>query len=90
MLRALEHNVRRLRRRVEASIAGIPQPAAARALSWIRANHLPGGGIRVESGHRYAYPEVTGYLVPTLLVAIRGREFKLSNSSSTRSAHARS
>jgi malonyl-CoA O-methyltransferase len=66
MLRALEHNVRRLRRRVEASIAGVPQPAAARALSWIRANHLPGGGIRVESGHRYAYPEVTGYLVPTL------------------------
>ena len=70
MLRGLEHNVRRLRTRVGAlgsSIGRVSQPAAARALSWIRANHLPGGGIRVESGHRYAYPEVTGYLVPTLL-----------------------
>lgn len=70
MLRGLEHNVRRFRKRVVvlgSSLGGVPEPAAARALSWIRANHLPGGGIRVESGHRHAYPEVTGYVVPTLL-----------------------
>ena len=73
MLRGLEHNVQRLRKRVGAlrhlgaSIGGVPEPAAARALSWIRDNHLPGGGIRVESRHRFAYPEVTGYIVPTLL-----------------------
>lgn len=40
---------------------------ATRALAWVRDNHLPTGGIRVESGHPYAYPEVTGYFVPTLL-----------------------
>ncbi len=73
MLRGLEHNVRRLRKRIgalgnlAATIGGVPEPAATHALSWIRANHLPGGGIRVESRHRYAYPEVTGYIVPTLL-----------------------
>ncbi len=36
-------------------------------MEWIRDNHLPTGGIRVESGHPNAYPEVTGYTVPTLL-----------------------
>jgi malonyl-CoA O-methyltransferase len=36
-------------------------------LDWVRSNHLPTGGIRVESGHPGAYPEVTGYLVPTLI-----------------------
>ena len=40
---------------------------AARALKWIQDNHLPTGGIRVESGHPHAYPGVTGYTVPTLL-----------------------
>jgi ubiquinone/menaquinone biosynthesis C-methylase UbiE len=70
MLGGLERKVRRLQKRVgglTGSIGGVPEPAAARALSWIRDNHLPGGGIRVESGHRRAYPEVTGYIVPTLL-----------------------
>ena len=28
---------------------------------------MPSGGIRVHSRHSGAYPEVTGYLVPTLL-----------------------
>ena len=44
-----------------------PAPMAARALGWTRANKLPTGGVRVQSGHPYSYPEVTGYLVPTLL-----------------------
>ena len=39
----------------------------ARALAWLRAGELPAGGIRVHSGHTAAYPEVTGYIVPTLL-----------------------
>jgi len=44
-----------------------PAPMAGRALGWVRANHLPTGGIRLESGHPHAYPKVTGYLIPTLL-----------------------
>jgi len=49
-----------------------PRPATkaappTRALAWIAANRLPGGGIRVGSGHPNAYPEVTGYIVCTLL-----------------------
>lgn len=38
-----------------------------RAIQWIHANESPRGGIRIHSGHPDAYPEVTGYLVPTLL-----------------------
>ena len=41
--------------------------AADKALWWLRANHLASGGIRVHSRYHKAYPEVTGYLVPTLL-----------------------
>ena len=47
------------------SLPGSSSPA--RALQWIRANESPGGGILVHSGHAEAYPEVTGYLIPTLL-----------------------
>ena len=39
----------------------------SRALAWIRANELSTGGIRVHSEHSDAYPEVSGYLIPTLL-----------------------
>jgi malonyl-CoA O-methyltransferase len=39
----------------------------SRTLSWIRANEIPTGGIRVHSDSSHAYPEVSGYLVPTLL-----------------------
>jgi malonyl-CoA O-methyltransferase len=42
-------------------------PPPMRALRWIRDNQLLGGGIRVQSGHSRGYPEVTGYLIPTLL-----------------------
>jgi malonyl-CoA O-methyltransferase len=44
-----------------------PNTPAARALKWIRDNHLPTGGIRAQSGYPDAYPEVTGHTVPTLL-----------------------
>lgn len=46
---------------------GHSSSAPARALKWIRAHESPTGGIRVHSGHADAYPEVTGYLIPTLL-----------------------
>ena len=48
-------------------LAARDYPAPARALHWIRRNELPTGGIRVHSRHPAAYPEVTGYLIPTLL-----------------------
>ncbi len=38
-----------------------------RALQWIRANEISTGGIRVQRGHPNSYPEVTGYLIPTLI-----------------------
>ncbi len=43
-----------------------PAPPA-QALAWVAAQELSTGGIRVATGHSNAYPEVTGYLVPTLL-----------------------
>lgn len=39
----------------------------ARALGWVRDHESPTGGILVHSGHHNAYPEVSGYLIPTLL-----------------------
>ncbi len=44
-----------------------PVPPPARALRWVRACEGPTGGIGAHSAHSDAYPEVTGYLVPTLL-----------------------
>lgn len=38
-----------------------------RAVRWIKSHELVTSGIRVHSRHAEAYPEVTGYLVPTLL-----------------------
>ncbi|HEY2387434.1 MAG TPA: methyltransferase domain-containing protein [Candidatus Binatia bacterium] len=38
-----------------------------RAVRWIRRNTLADGGIVVSSRQRVAYPEVTGYFIPTLL-----------------------
>lgn len=37
------------------------------ALRWIRRHVLASGGIAVSSKQRVAYPEVTGYFIPTLL-----------------------
>ncbi len=42
-------------------------PPAGRALQWVRNNELSTGGIRTRSGSAIGYPEVTGYLVPTML-----------------------
>src|SRR5207245_1681190 len=67
MLKRIERRVRGLGSRVGRSLLAATEPAPARALGWIRANHLHDGGIRVQSGHPHAYPEVTGYLIPTLL-----------------------
>lgn len=39
----------------------------AGAIDWLAAQELPGGGIRVHSAHPHAYPEVSGYIVPTLM-----------------------
>ncbi len=39
------------------------------ALNWLVTNHLPGGGIAVSNVMRKPYPEVTGYIVPSLLDA---------------------
>jgi len=60
MLRTFERRVRRLGTRVGRSMGAVQDPAGLRALSWIRGNHRPGGGSRVETGHPHAYPEVTG------------------------------
>lgn len=46
--------------------APLSPPAATRALAWLRANELPSGGIRVSADSPNAYPEITGYLIPTL------------------------
>jgi malonyl-CoA O-methyltransferase len=49
--------------RLRAPTASGPQ----RALAWIRAHEASAGGILVHSRRDRAYPEVSGYLVPTLL-----------------------
>ena len=38
-----------------------------RALQWIHANHIQGSAIPITHRKRIPYPEVTGYLIPTLL-----------------------
>lgn len=45
----------------------VPAPPVQRALAWLEAQSAPGGGVRVHSRHRRGYPEVTGYLIPTLV-----------------------
>lgn len=51
--------------------------APARALGWLVQHEIPTGGIRVHTQHPNAYPEVTGYIVPTVLAlgqrALAGR-----------------
>lgn len=37
------------------------------AIQWVRARSFPGGGICVSSRQNVVYPEVTGYLIPSLL-----------------------
>jgi hypothetical protein len=37
-----------------------------KTLSWVKAHELPTGGIEAWDGYGRAYPEVTGYLMPTL------------------------
>jgi malonyl-CoA O-methyltransferase len=51
--------------RSEANRVRLSPPA--RALEWLQSHELPSGGIRVHSKEPDAYPEVSGYLIPTLL-----------------------
>lgn len=37
------------------------------AQKWIEKNTLPNSGIRISNQSKYAYPEVSGYYIPTLL-----------------------
>ena len=55
-----------LRKRLNATRRGTPVTPTERALAWLHANEHPGGGIRVYAGSPDAYPEVSGYIVPTL------------------------
>lgn len=38
-----------------------------KAISWLMNNIVEGGGFRATSNHENAYPEVTGYIIPTLI-----------------------
>ncbi|MGD9602571.1 MAG: prenyltransferase/squalene oxidase repeat-containing protein [Gammaproteobacteria bacterium] len=42
------------------------KPSHVRALDWFKANMVPGQGIIVHTRQPVAYPEVTGYWIPTL------------------------
>ncbi len=70
MKRAVKHGLGGLRP-TQPRVSGLrslhPASPAKRALDWIRAHESPTGGIRVHSDRTEAYPEVTGYVVPTLL-----------------------
>ncbi len=57
----------RPRLRARRSAPDAPSPAPSRALDWVRRHELPTGGVAVHSESPDAYPEVTGYLIPTLL-----------------------
>jgi glycosyltransferase involved in cell wall biosynthesis/ubiquinone/menaquinone biosynthesis C-methylase UbiE len=41
----------------------------SRAIDWLKHNTLPGQGIIVSGRKKIPYPEITGYLIPTLLEA---------------------
>lgn len=44
---------------------GLRSPALA--LEWVRSQQIAAGGIKVASDRSDAYPEVTGYLIPTMI-----------------------
>lgn len=66
-----ESNVRFFRSALESSTnpGAKPLPASTareRAIAWIKANRIPGSGIRPHDQASVATMEVTGYLIPTL------------------------
>jgi malonyl-CoA O-methyltransferase len=72
--RPIEKVINRLRRFTGSSARSQIQPRfatgqspALRAVEWIHAFENPEGGIYVSSNDLNSYPEVTGYLIPTLL-----------------------
>ena len=44
----------------------LSSPSNQRALDWLKKNIIAGEGVIVSSKKRYCYPEVTGYIIPTL------------------------
>lgn len=52
------------------SMQNVPQPGTTsveRACNWILNNQKENGGVSVFCGSSYEYPEVTGYIIPTML-----------------------
>lgn len=56
-------------RRVTADVFSKQSDSLSRAVNWIKANTVPNEGIIVSTKKRISYPEVTGYLIPTLYKA---------------------
>ena len=73
----VERTLRRTLRSVWFAISGVGALGPARmanggsppakALEWVRGQESPTGGVRANSARLDPYPEVTGYLIPTLL-----------------------
>ena len=57
--------VRPVRTNPESASRTLPSPA--RALAWFRSQQIAAGGIKATSDRSDAYPEVTGYLIPTMI-----------------------
>jgi malonyl-CoA O-methyltransferase len=62
-----EHLVARLKSSVGSSRQVDLVSRYQAALQWLQANTLPSAGVRVFAGAANTYPEVTGYLIPSLL-----------------------
>ena len=59
------------RNRIKINTEDLSPPT--RALNWVRSCELATGGISVDYYSQKAYPEVTGYLLPTLYAVRRTR-----------------
>ncbi len=53
-------------RRIALALHGRKAIPEERALQWVKAHRIPGGGILVHHRHKAASQEVTGYFIPTL------------------------
>ncbi len=68
MLGLIGSLARRASRALRPSPGAGPDVAAfGRALAWLERHSAPGAGVQVSDVQRRPYPEVTGYLIPTLL-----------------------
>ncbi|MDI6791950.1 MAG: GNAT family N-acetyltransferase [bacterium] len=55
--------------KVPADVSSKQSDSLCRAVNWIKANTVPNEGIIVSTRNKISYPEVTGYLIPTLYKA---------------------